>query len=295
MPVLNKGCEKYPKKPNIPYPPAGGTQYRVKTNDDWGSVARAHGISAKELIHFNFGTTDPPEVNWFLRTMVGCVKSTHDRNNWMFSSEASPGLIYLPPKHGWKRPVFPPDPQKDPTPKSKPKEKSGIWFGIGGQTGGHLFVAGKDTVEACLFSFDSYQKRFWLNVDGYRVGPGLGGSIGLVLVIATGAPEPSMLQGLKVTGWDFQAALAGRWGDLAKAAKELKVVRQMASGAKFVDKTISVLEWEKLRDIINNLRRVLMMEKKDVLVLSIPGAGIGLELSGYYGWGSVHIHDQTGT
>ena len=38
-----------------------------------------------------------------------------------------------------------------------------------------------------------------------------------------------------------------------------------------------------------------MMEKKDVLVLSIPGAGIGLELSAYYGWGSVHIHDQTGT
>jgi hypothetical protein len=90
MPVLNKGCEKYPKKPNIPYPPAGGTQYRVKTTDDWGSVARAHGISAKELIYFNFGTTDPPEVNWFLRTMVGCVKSTHDGNNWMFSSEASP-------------------------------------------------------------------------------------------------------------------------------------------------------------------------------------------------------------
>ena len=53
-------------------------------------------------------------------------------------------------------------------------------------------------------------------------------------MVATGAPEPSALQGLKVTGWDFQAALAGRWGDLAKAAKELKVVRQMASGAKFV-------------------------------------------------------------
>jgi hypothetical protein len=30
--------------------------------------------------------------------------------------------------------------------------------------------------EACLFSFDSYQKRFWLNIDGYRVGPGFGGS-----------------------------------------------------------------------------------------------------------------------
>jgi hypothetical protein len=44
MPVLNKGCEKHPKNANIPYPPVGGTQYRVKTNDDWGSVARAHGI-----------------------------------------------------------------------------------------------------------------------------------------------------------------------------------------------------------------------------------------------------------
>jgi hypothetical protein len=81
---------------------------------------------------------------------------------------------------------------------------------------------------------------------------------------------------------------------VAKAAKELRVVRQMASGAKFVDKTISVLEWEKLRDIINNLLKVVIAEKKDAIVLPIPGAGIGLELSAYYGWGSVYIHGQSG-
>jgi spore germination protein YaaH len=97
------------RRPSNPLPadyvPAGGIPYKVKTNDDLGSVARKHGVPEERLVSFNFATNDPAEINWYLRRNVGCVRPTHDHKNWMFTSEASPGIIYIPP--AWQRPSFP--------------------------------------------------------------------------------------------------------------------------------------------------------------------------------------------
>lgn len=80
------------------FKPAGGTPFRVKNGDNWESVARAAGVPVWDLIHFNFHTRKPDEVNWYLRRNVGCRKTTADGKNYVFSSDASPGLVYLPPK-----------------------------------------------------------------------------------------------------------------------------------------------------------------------------------------------------
>lgn len=287
--------EKRPANPIPPgHVPIGGAPYRVKTNDDWYSVAQAHGVPVQDLIYFNFKTHDPREVNYYLRANVGCVRPTHDHLNWMFSSEASPGVIYIPLK-SWNRPSFPPAPAVQPAPP-KP-EKSGVWFGIGFQGGGHLAVGGKDTVEAWMFSLETYKNRFMLNVDGYRIGPGLGGSVGVAVVVATGGVYPSAFSGLKVSGWDFQANLAGKWGDLAKGVKGLSAVKRFANAGKIVDKMISYAEWEKIRDLIWNGIKAGSInphsEKPEVNVMAIPGAGVGLEISGYYGFGDVFVHGVT--
>ena len=77
-----------------------GIPYRPRdkpVQEDWESVARKFGVGVKELIHFNFLTTEPDEVNWYLRHYVGCKKVSPSGNNWMFSNNASPGIIYIPP------------------------------------------------------------------------------------------------------------------------------------------------------------------------------------------------------
>jgi len=287
------------KRPAIPFPrgyvPQGGTPYRVKTNEDWYSVAAAHGVSAQDLIYFNYQTHDPKEVNYYLRVNVGCVLATHDRLNWKFSSEANPGIIYVPLKAGWHRPSFPPAPHpKQPPPKA---EHSGIWFGIGAQGGGHLGVAGKDTVEAWMFSLESYRNRFLMNIDGYRLGPGLGGSVGVAIVVGTGSKTPAKFNGMRVSGFDFQASLGGRWGDVAKSAKGLNAVRRIAVVGKFIDKTISFAEWEKIRDMVWNAIKVGQIdtksEKPEINVIGVPLAGGGAEVSAYYGWGHVLVHSVT--
>jgi hypothetical protein len=290
--------EKRPANPVPPgYVPAGGRPYKVRTDDDWYSVAKAHGVAPLDLIYFNFRTRNPAEVNYYLRVNVGCKKPTRDMKNWMFTSDASPGLIYLPPRGGpTPPPVVTPIPEPEPTPDAK-LERSGIWFGIGGQTGGHLAIVGKDTVEAVLYSMETYKDRFWLNVDGYRIGPGLGGSVGVVVVVATGGKHPGSFNGVKVTGVDFQANLGGKWGDLAKGLKGLNAVSKFAKAGKIIDKTISIAEWEKVRDLIWNAIKAgainVNSDKPEVNVMAIPGAGVGLELSVFYGFGTVQVHSVT--
>lgn len=77
-----------------------GIPYRPKDKpkqEDWGTVARKFGVSVRELIFFNFLTNDPDEVNWYLNHHTGCKKISPSGNNWMFSNDANPGIIYIPP------------------------------------------------------------------------------------------------------------------------------------------------------------------------------------------------------
>jgi hypothetical protein len=90
--------QHHPKNP-LPsnYLPPGGRKYKVSTGESLETIARANGISENELNKFNFATTMPEEINWYLQHRVGCKRETHDHLNWMFTNDASPGFIYLPP------------------------------------------------------------------------------------------------------------------------------------------------------------------------------------------------------
>jgi hypothetical protein len=91
--------ERLPLNPVPPnFRPAGGTPYRVRDGDNWETVAVKAGVKVWDLIDYNFRTRVPDEVNWYLRRNVGCRKTTRDGKNYMFSTNASPGVVYLPPR-----------------------------------------------------------------------------------------------------------------------------------------------------------------------------------------------------
>jgi hypothetical protein len=73
--------EKAPRHP-LPagFRPVGGSPYKVTDRDDWISVAKEHSIDVKDLIHFNFQTNIPEEVNWYLRRFV--ADSASYRQGW---------------------------------------------------------------------------------------------------------------------------------------------------------------------------------------------------------------------
>ena len=85
-----------PKSPvAINYVPPGGRPYHVKTGDTLVSIAKANRISEAQLTTFNFKTTNPREINWYLQRLH-CHKTTHDGKNYIFTSEAKPVTIYIP-------------------------------------------------------------------------------------------------------------------------------------------------------------------------------------------------------
>ena len=99
MPIEKRPIQPVPKGA----PPGSRTQpYKVTNIDTWETVASKYGIPPTQLIVHNFGTTDYAEINWYLHNYVGCRLATQDQKNWRFSSDASPGLLYIPQRviHG---------------------------------------------------------------------------------------------------------------------------------------------------------------------------------------------------
>src|SRR5262245_28147081 len=133
---LEKNCEvpppnMYDVHPN--YPPDGGEAHSVKEGENFITIANQpkyksrladyrskigqpelfedlgeEFANARALIYFNFGTTVPEYVNWYLLNVTCCYHTTEDKCNRRFSNydatSKSPkygtikraGLIYVP-------------------------------------------------------------------------------------------------------------------------------------------------------------------------------------------------------
>lgn len=88
---------KQPHHPLSPqYRPTGSISYKVRDGDSWWSLAAKSAVNPWWLIQYNFETRNPDEVNWYLKDRVGCTKKTPNGKNFIFSTAAQPGIIYLP-------------------------------------------------------------------------------------------------------------------------------------------------------------------------------------------------------
>jgi len=95
--AIEKSPKGSPHPLPVGYAPPGGIAYRVQDGDSWKKLAFSWFINVEYLVWFNFQTSNPDEVNWYLHRNVGCTKQTPDRRNYVFSSSDRPGVIYRPP------------------------------------------------------------------------------------------------------------------------------------------------------------------------------------------------------
>jgi len=71
-------------------------EHKVQTGETLESLASSAGLTWQQLAEFNWDTSVPEQVNEHLRDDVGCTQRTADGNNYVFSSEDEPGIIYIP-------------------------------------------------------------------------------------------------------------------------------------------------------------------------------------------------------
>ncbi len=71
------------------------TEYKVKDDDTLESIAKAHSLTVKQLMRFNWGTDKIGKNNVLLRDKLGSRKLDKDKN-YILSKDDDPGIIFIP-------------------------------------------------------------------------------------------------------------------------------------------------------------------------------------------------------
>jgi hypothetical protein len=301
--LLVPGCEKAPAKIDLTYKPPGGIPYKVTDADDWWKLAakpevKASGIDALGLCHYNFLTRVPAEINYYLRNKVGCCKATPDKKNYMFSSNADPGYVYLPPPN--VKPI-PEVPGIQPSPE--PKLQLNSWLGLGFKFGSTVVVVGIEQMGGMIISIqdlvnqEPQVRTVSLNAQTTRMGLGVGASGGLCLIYISSLRHPSQLNSLLAGGVDFNLALGGNAGSVIKGGKTIGKLKKLQPLIEFIVKVgartpealrKALSQPDKVADLykaIMGLRESLKNETDEpepsVLIADLPVSG-GTEVSVFH-------------
>lgn len=76
-------------------------EHKVKTGETPESLASTVEMTWEEFAEFNWGTSDPEEINKHLFYDVGCTKKSTDGKGYVFDDSDDPGIIYVPSQ--WKK------------------------------------------------------------------------------------------------------------------------------------------------------------------------------------------------
>lgn len=251
--------------------PDGFTPYKVTDGDSWETLASRHEIPAWELIYENFRTRDPAETNWYLRNHVGCTRTTQDGANYIFSADARPGTICVPAKRV--------EPAANKNAERKAPALSNVWAGVAKAHSGDLFVVGAHDLTGMVYNLgDSApdMRNAVLNINGFKFGPGLGGSIGAVFVLAHGYSSAQDMNGV-AGDWDFDLSIGAKLADI------LKGIRGIGTAVDTLQK------YKKMRYVAENAIKNRNLAQRGVYTLPIPLAGVGLHAWAGFKFGDVSV------
>jgi hypothetical protein len=150
-----------------------------------------------------------------------------------------------------------------------------VWAGLGESHSGDLFIVGahSSTVKFYNLSDDWENARYaWVEISGYKFGPGLGASASVALFIGNGISEARNFD-MPSGGWDFDLALGTQLKNVVKTLKNLK-------------KVINTLEeYKKLRYAVEQVykNRGALSGKRGIYALPIAGPGLHVWLGFKFG------------
>jgi len=158
-----------------------------------------------------------------------------------------------------------------------------VWAGVAKSHSGDLFVVGAHDLTGMIYNLGDNPpdvRNVLLNINGYKLGLGLGGSIGAVFVVAYGYPTARSMVGVTGSG-DFDIAIGVKLGDFLK-------------GLRFLGKAIDTLDkYKKIRYITENILKNVVInspsENSGIITIPIPLVGAGIHLWGGFKFGDVNI------
>lgn len=181
------------------------------------------------------------------------------------------------------------------------------WVGFAIKGGGHLFVVGAEGAQGYAGRLDQFTTSLQnFNITSMRFGPGLGGGVGISMFLAFNTPMLINLNNTKISPAlaDFNVNVSVEakipLGNSIKAIQP--IARQLAAGSRLLGGLKTGIGALKLSDISTlrdfaHLYWQASVEGSDAartsapktMVIDIPGAGVGLEVSLFWTAGEITV------
>jgi len=259
------------------------------------TVARANGITVKELIAFNFpgtvigGEIVPPVVNWYLGHHVEFrCPETADRRNRMFKGYERLAIPLRTTHIEFEDPLVvvgqPPVPN--------------LWFGGGYKAGTTLGVVGVETAQIVCVRSDG-KAGFTATVSGTRFPAlGFGASGGPIVVLITSLQSPGELSQLLTGDKDYSLALGGKFDFLLANPKTTRAMQALSrfatrygkAGAAGMKAGKSLVQYNgQIADAAKLLGMELDHHEPQVFSMGSPWGGFGAEASVHFTVSRFHV------
>lgn len=258
---------------------------RRSSSESWLTLEAKYRVPAARIIQLNFpgasenGRIVPEIVNWYLRHHKGFnCPETRDRKNRRFKGGEKVAIPFVG-KVEIGEPII-----RERLIEKK-KELSNLWLGLGESHSGDLVIGGYFNWNARVYRAGTSVAGNieWVNLisHGYKLGGGLGGSIGAVAVFAHGIENVSQFTSDFTWGnMDFDLAFGGQLGSVLKGLKGVGTVVEKMD------------EYKKLSYVAQELAKNRAFIKRGVYTIPIPLAGGGIHIWVGRKYGKISVVDS---
>ena len=182
-------------------------------------------------------------------------------------------------------------------------DPASTWVGVGEKTGASLGPGYEQTL-GVIWNCNDYRYTF-LRINSLRIGVGAGASIGGVLILVFNAPHAGRINNLNTSGWSVNIPLADTLESIsnlirrpqiwASVLKAIRAVNQSRAGQTLSRAGIQAVSpddldnFRELAAIVGDARDAAQNSNTAIMVLDIPLAGVGTEISVNWSMGRAEI------
>lgn len=182
-------------------------------------------------------------------------------------------------------------------------EPESTWVGAGEKTGVSLGPGYEQTL-GVIWNCNDYRYTF-LRINSLRVGVGAGASFGGVLIFVFNASHAGRINNLDTSGWAVNIPLADTLESItsfirrpqiwASALKAIRAVNQSRVGTTLSRAGIQAVSpddldnFRELASVVGDARGAYQSNETTIMVLDIPFAGLGTEISVSWSMGRAEI------
>ena len=167
------------------------------------------------------------------------------------------------------------------------------WFGVGVKGGGSIGPGGFETMEGYISNLGMINHTHSINISYLRIGPGLGAGVGLSAIYVFNCRNPQSLHQKNDSSWGVNVSIGPKWSDIAKVLAKSGLLKIIPKAVSSITK-LTRSELDDLRNIasyIYSACEIKDISRDKVMVIDIPLAGVGLELSAHQLHGTIFIGD----